>query len=374
MSCKVADVIAILEELAPPQYAEDWDNVGLLVGSRQAETGAVLVALDCTREVLDEAVEAGAALVVCHHPPIFRPLERLLADDPVGLLLHRAVAAGVSVYAAHTNLDASEVGVNTVLAEILGLTGHSPLQRAPAGRRNKLVTFLPPDHVAAVSAALFAAGAGRIGDYAGCSFRLEGTGTFTPGPGSCPAYGEKGGPNEVREVRLEVVVEEKDLARTLEALLLSHPYEEPAYDVYPLRDFSPAGLGRVGNLPRRQSLADLALRCSRELANPAVRVAGDPAREIARVAVCGGSGGKMAQAAVRAGAHALVTGDVGYHEALEAAGLGLAVIDAGHYHTERPAMQRLALLLEESMERAGLEAPVRLSEIRTDPWSYGGGV
>ncbi len=374
MSCKIAGVIAILEELAPPQYAEDWDNVGLLVGSRQAETGAVLVALDCTREVLDEAVEAGAALVVCHHPPIFRPLKRLLADDPVGLLLHRAVAAGVSVYAAHTNLDASEVGVNTVLAEILGLTDLSALQRAPERRRNKLVTFLPPDHVAAVSAALFSAGAGRIGDYAGCSFRLEGAGTFTPGPDSHPAYGEKGGPNEVREVRLEVVVEEKDLARTLEALLLSHPYEEPAYDVYPLRDFSPAGLGRVGNLPRPLSLADLALRCSRELANPAVRVAGDPALGITRVAVCGGSGGKLARAAVRAGAQALVTGDVGYHDALEAAGLGLAVIDAGHYHTERPAMQRLARLLEEGMERAGLEAPVRLSEIRTDPWSWGGGM
>lgn len=373
MACRVEDVIRLVEEIAPPDLAEEWDNVGLLVGSRRAEISRVLVSLDCTREVLEEARKSGAGLLVCHHPPVFRPLRRLLLDEPEGHLLCAAVRAGMSLYAAHTNLDVCEEGVNAALAEALGLVGHRPLPGAKARSRCKLVTFLPPEHVAAVSAALFAAGAGRIGDYTGCSFLLEGTGTFTPGPDSHPAYGEAEGPNQVRETRLEVVVEEERLEDAVRALLAGHPYEEPAYDVYPLRAFPAAGMGRVGELPAPETLSALARRCSRELGNPSVRIAGDPAAEVRRVAVCGGSGGKLASAALAAGAQVLVTGDVGYHEAQEAVARDLAIIDAGHYHTEIPAVARLARLLEEKAEKTGLEVSVLASSVRACPWSHGGG-
>jgi len=372
MACRTGDIIALLEELAPPALAEEWDNVGLQVGSPDSEVGAVLVSLDATREVIAEARDMGAGLLVCHHPPLFRPLRRLITDEPVGSLLKDAITSGVAVYAAHTNLDASEIGVNIVLAEIFDLVDHRPLEKSSAAGAFKLVTFLPTEHVAPVSAALFHAGAGVIGDYTGCSFRVEGTGTFTPGPGAHPACGEAAGPNEVSEVRLELVVGEDALEDVVEALVESHPYEEPAYDVYPLRNPASAGMGRVGDLPEPVALGDLTRKCSRELGNPGVRLMGDSGRVVSRAAVCGGSGARLTGKALEAGAQVLITGDMRYHEAMEAAARGLAVIDAGHYHTERPVVPRLASLLAERAGAAGLEVEVHVSEVHTCPWGNGG--
>jgi len=369
---RVSDVISLMEELAPPRYAEDWDNVGLLIGSRAAETGTVLVSLDATSRVVAEAGEKGAGLLVCHHPPIFRPVRRIITDEPPGRLVGEALAAGVAVYAAHTNLDICEVGVNVVLAEMLGLGDHRPLEASAAPGGFKLVTFLPPQHLAPVGEALFRVGAGVIGDYTGCSFRVEGKGTYTPGPGSRPSCGEAGVPNEVDEIRLEVTVEEEVVDEVVKALLDSHPYEEPAYDVYPLRRPSAAGKGRIGELPRAVTLGDLVRWCSRELRAPAVRLAGDPGIEVRRVAVCGGRGGKLIPVAAGAGAEVMITGDVTYHETLEAEARGLAVIDAGHYHTERPVVPRLASLLRERAEKAGLEVEFITSDVDTYPWVNGG--
>ena len=258
-------------------------------------------------EVIAEAREKGAGLLVCHHPPIFRPLSRLDTDQPTGALLRDALVADVAIFAAHTNLDASPHGVNVVLADLFELEGHRPLLGAPAGESCKLVTFVPAEHVPAVSAALFEAGAGVIGDYTGCSFRTGGTGTFTPGPGAHPAYGDASGPNEVSEVRLELVVAGERVEEAVRALLASHPYEEPAFDVYLLHNPSGAGMGRVGDLPAPISLGELARRCRTLLSVPAVRLAGDPAIAVRRVAVCGGSGGDMARAALAAGAQVLIT-------------------------------------------------------------------
>ena len=372
MACQVKDIVALMEEIAPPEYAEDWDNVGLLVGSAHAGIETVLVSLDATSEVVAEAGERGAGLLISHHPPVFRPMTRVITDKPPGSLVKEALMAGVALYAAHTNLDLCEVGVNVVLAEKFGLKDHRPLQSSPAAEGFKLVTFLPQQHLPSVSEALFKAGAGVIGDYTGCSFRVEGRGTFTPGPGASPAYGEAGKPNQVEEVRLEVVVEKDGLERALKALLDSHPYEEPAYDVYPLRMPSTAGKGRIGELPDMTTLGGLVRRCSQELGIPSVRLAGDPGREVRRVAVCGGRGGKLIPRAAREGAEVMITGDVVYHEALAAAARGLAVIDAGHYHTERPVVPHLAALLRQKADRAGLEVEVHISDIDTHPWVVGG--
>jgi len=373
MSCKVWDIADIMEGLAPAHLAEDWDNVGLQAGSLQADIEADLVSLDADSEDIAEAREKGAGLLVCHHPPIFRPLRRLDTDEPAGALLRDALVAEVTIFAAHTNLDASPLGVNAVLADLFELEDHRPLLAAPAGESYKLVTFLPAEHVPAVSAALFEAGAGIIGDYIGCSFRVEGTGTFTPGPGSHPAYGDAAGANEVGEVRLEMVVSDVELEEAVRALLASHPYEEPAYDIYCRNNPSGAGMGRVGELPVAISLGELARRCRTLLNNPTVRLAGDPANAVHRVAVCGGSGGDMAGAALAAGAQVLITGDVKYHAARDALASGLAVIDAGHYYSERPVVPHLATLLAERARGAGLEVGILVSEKHTCPWKDGGG-
>ena len=307
MSCRAEDLIALLEELAPPEWAEDWDNVGLQVGSAQREVEVALVCLDLTQATLEEAFEREAGLVITHHPPIFRPLRSLADTEPMARLLGKALARGLCVYAAHTNLDVSPRGVSAALADRLGLVAHRPLAPVAEGGHYKLVTFLPPHDVAVVSEALFTAGAGVIGDYRGCSFRLEGTGTFVPGPAARPAYGEPGRPNTVEEVRLEVRVGRRELSAVLEALLASHPYEEPAYDIYPLAGQVPgAGMGRMGELREAVSLEELVERCARALGNPRVRLAGDPERPVSRVAVCGGSGGGLVSTAARAGAEALV--------------------------------------------------------------------
>ncbi|MBN2027365.1 MAG: Nif3-like dinuclear metal center hexameric protein [Actinobacteria bacterium] len=372
MTCNTGEIIELLEELAPPHLAEDWDNIGLQVGSARSEIDAVLVSLDPTPVVIAEARRRGAGMLVCHHPAIFRPLSRVVADEPAGALLQDAICSGVAVYAAHTNLDSSPQGVNVALAEVFSLQEHVPLVHSAAGEAYKLVTFLPAEHVAALSAALFEAGAGVIGDYAGCSFRVQGKGTFTPGPGSHPAYGSEAGPNELSEARLEMVMGADRMGDVVKALLASHPYEEPAYDIYRLYKPTGAGSGRVGDLPEPVSLGHLARECRRRLGNPAVRLAGDPSVAVRRLAVCGGSGGKLAVPALEAGAQALITGDVGHHEAQEALAVGLAVIDAGHYHTERPVVPHLAALLEGAAERAGIKVEILVSEVHTDPWINGG--
>ena len=373
MGCQAAEVIALLEEIAPPEWAESWDNVGMQVGSASKAVDAALVCLDLTPGVLEEACERGAGLVITHHPPIFRPLRALADVDPVARLVGDAFARGLCVYAAHTNLDLSPRGVSAALAERLGLIAHRPLAPPAEGGEHKLVTFLPPGDVAAVSEALFAAGAGVIGDYRGCSFRVEGTGTFVPGPSARPAYGEPGRPNAVEEVRLEVRVGRRELGAVIEALLASHPYEEPAYDLYPLAgSVAGAGMGRMGELREAVRLAELAERCSHALGNPGVRLAGDPERAVTRVAVCGGSGGDLVPAAARSGAEVLVTGDVGYHAARQALDLDLAVIDAGHYHTELPVVGHLADLLADMADGRGLEVVVLASQRDACPWSNGG--
>ncbi|MDY6796234.1 MAG: Nif3-like dinuclear metal center hexameric protein [Actinomycetota bacterium] len=373
MACKVEDVIAIMEELAPLSLAEDWDNVGLLLGSSRSEVEGVLVSLDAQGEVLAEAGRRGAGLLICHHPPIFRPLYRVDTDEPAGSFIEQALTSGISVYAAHTNLDGCKVGVNAALAEAVGLPRHRPLCPAPGKEGLKLVTFLPPGEAGRVSEALFEAGAGEIGEYGGCSFRVEGTGTFTPGPESHPAYGKAGETNRVREVRLEVVVSRRGLDAALKALVSSHPYEEPAYDIYSLRVPPAGGMGAVGELPQALELAELARVCSKALGNPDVRLAGDPRKSVRHVAVCGGSGGDLLPAAAEAGAEVMITGDVGYHKAVEAVIRGLAVIDAGHYHTERPVVAHLAALLEERTGAAGLQVRVYTSHVDTCPWTDGGG-
>ena len=349
---RVQDLLGLLHGLYPPELAEEWDNVGLQVGDPAAPVERVLVALDPGLAAVAAASRQGAQLLVTHHPLLFKPLRRLTTDDPVGRVVWQAVRDGVAIVSAHTNLDVAAEGLNRWLAEQLELIAAEPLQ-ATAGQLLKLVVFVPVAHAEAVAEALFAAGAGQIGGYDQCSFRTTGLGTFRPGPGTTPFLGETGRLERVEETRLETIVPQRRLGRVLERLIKAHPYEEVAYDLVPLANVLPdTGLGRIGRLAEALPLAALAERVKVALDCQSVRLVGTPERVVGKVAVCGGSGAGLIQEARRRGADVLVTGDVKYHEARLAEDLELALLDAGHFATERLAVGKLAA-------RIGAEATAR---------------
>jgi len=337
---RVSDIVAALFEFAPESLAESWDNVGLLVGDAQAEVSRALIALDVTDRVLAQAAKQSAQLVVAHHPIMLQPVKRVREDEALGRLLARALRRRVSICAMHTNLDVAPGGLSDRLAHLIGLSD-------TRGREFvKLAVFTPPEALDAVRAAICGAGAGRIGNYADCSFQSSGTGSYRPLEGAQPYAGTVGQLESADELRLEVLVPRDALAEALVAMREAHPYEEVAYDVYSLENQIPgAGLGRVGQLPSPATIAELAARVREALGAEQVKVAAARGRSAQTVAVCPGSGGDLVSAAVRAGANALVTGDVKYHQALEAAEWGLTVIDAGHGATERPAVALMAEFL-----------------------------
>src|SRR5947209_1466121 len=230
----VADVLKHLEQLAPVSLAAEWDNVGLLLGARGAEVRRIMTCLTVTPESAAEAVEAGAQLIVTHHPILFRPVKRLTTSNPEGRMILDLVHGGVAVYSPHTSFDNTRGGINDMLAQRLNLTDVGPLKRRPGAGQCKVVVFVPDADLGKVAEAMFAAGAGQIGQYSQCSFRLSGTGTFFGSEAANPTVGQKGQREEVGEWRLEVICPETSLQRVLQAMRQAHSYEEPAFDVYPL--------------------------------------------------------------------------------------------------------------------------------------------
>ncbi|GIV59925.1 MAG: Nif3-like dinuclear metal center hexameric protein [Rhodothermaceae bacterium] len=334
----IREITAALEAWAPPGSAQSYDNVGLQVGDAGQRVRHALVALDLTPAVLEEARSTGATLIITHHPLLFHPLRRLTPDDLAGGLALRLAEAGIALYSLHTNLDAAPGGVSFALAERLGLTDVRFLDPLPE-TLCKLVTFVPSSHFDAVRAALAEAGAGRIGDYDACAFALEGTGFFRPGAEADPFIGRAGALESVREMRLEVEVARWDLERVIRAMKTAHPYEEVAYDVYPVQQpATRAGLGALGRLPEPEPLTAFLRRVAERLEAGSLRYAGNPAARIETVAVCGGAGSHLTRTALRAGADAFVTADVSYHrffDVLDPDGHPrMALIDAGHYETE----------------------------------------
>lgn len=371
MPVKCRDIFKLLEKIAPPALAEGWDNPGLQAGDPQAEIDRVMLTLEVNIEVAREAKTRGAGLIICHHPLIFKPLSSLRLDQPGGKVLAYVIQHNIAVYAAHTNLDMAAGGVNDALAEILGLRETAVL--APTGRERyvKLVVFIPAAHTAAVHQAISAAGAGWIGNYSHCSFQTRGTGTFLPLAGADPYIGQPGELEQVEEVRLETIMPVTGLDAVLQAMLKAHPYEEVAYDLYPLENSGPAyGLGRVGNLPTPVSLRAFAQTVKEVLNLPAVRLGGALDETVQKIAVCGGAGAHLWPAAREAGADVLVTGDLKHHEALDMLAAGLSFIDAGHYGTERVVLPALKTCLEEQCRSGGLNVEVILSETNTDPFTY----
>jgi dinuclear metal center YbgI/SA1388 family protein len=343
----VANVVDYLSEFAPFELAAAWDNVGLLLGDPAAEVRGVMTCLTLTPESAAEAVESAAQLVVPHHPILFRPVQRLTSATPDGRMLLTLARAGVAVSSPHTAFDNTRSGINEILGQRLGLTEVLPLRAAAGMAQYKVVVFVPDADLARVCDSMFAAGAGHIGQYSQCSFRLAGTGTFFGSEASNPTIGQKGRREEASEWRLEVLCPEAAVGQVVSALRGAHSYEEPAYDVYPLRP-SPSALGegRVGRLPQRVRLRELAAITKTRLRAGLVQVVGDPDRYVERVAIACGAGGSLLEDAVRVRADALLTGEARFHDFLAAQAHGLALVLPGHYASERWGVEELAEILK----------------------------
>jgi dinuclear metal center YbgI/SA1388 family protein len=371
MSVRCDEIFKLIEEMAPRHLAEAWDNAGLQVGDPGAEVKKVLLSLDVNLSVAGEAGEKGAGLIVSHHPVMLKPLKSIRFDRPEGELITYLIKNNISVYAAHTNLDTAAGGVNSVLADKLGLRDLSVLHQTGRERYIKLAVFVPAGHVENVRNAIAEAGAGWIGNYSHCTFMTPGTGTFKPLEGTSPYIGRAGEIEQVEEIKLETIVPAGGLKSVIQAMFKAHPYEEVAYDLYPLENAGPAhGLGRVGVLAEPISFHQFAGRVKAALNLSAIRLGGSPESTVKKVAVCGGSGAELWPAALSAGADTLVTGDVKYHVAQDILAAGLKFVDAGHHGTEAVVLPVLRSYLLDRCRQANMDIEFLLSETNTDPFAY----
>lgn len=367
MPIKCQTVFNLMEQLAPKSLAEEWDNIGLQTGNPANEVEGILCALDVTEQVVDEARSLGANLIISHHPLIFKPLKNIREDLPSGRLLAKIIRNEINVFCAHTNLDSAREGVNQVLAERMNLQDISVLNGDKTDKLYKFVVFVPQSHTEAVRRALAEAGAGWIGHYSDCSFMMEGTGVFKPLEGTAPFVGEQGKTEFVHETRIETVVKEKQIDKTIKAVLKVHPYEEVAYDLYPLLNHSyQLGLGRIGTLKESVIFKDFLGRIKDALGVVGLRYAGDAEARINKVAVCGGSGAGLIHKAKYAGADLLLTGDVKYHEAQEAEAIGLCVVDAGHFATENVIVEKIVAFLKNGLQKEAGELQITASKQNID--------
>ncbi len=339
----VADLCAFFDRFAPPSLASDWDNVGLLLGDTSSEVRRVLTCLTVTPSVVAEALAESADLIVSHHPILFRGTKRLATTTSEGRLLWPLAKAGIAVYSPHTSFDNTVGGINDSLCHMLGLTDVVPLRKRDGERTCKVVVFVPDSDLSKVADAMFAAGAGIIGQYEQCSFRLPGQGTFFGMAGTNPTVGEQGRREEVAEWRLEVVCSEVKLTGVISEMRTAHSYEEPAFDVYPLKPLpSSQGEGRVGNLTEFVPLRILGERVKRKLSASATQIVGDLDRSVKRIAIACGAAGEFLSDALRAQADVFLTGEMRFHDYLSAEAQGIALLLPGHYATERPAVEELA--------------------------------
>jgi dinuclear metal center YbgI/SA1388 family protein len=362
---KISEVISHLEAWAPPSLQESYDNSGLIVGNPLTEVSGVLVALDCTEAIIDEAVQTGCNLVVAHHPIVFSGLKKLNGKNYVERTVISAIRNNVAIYAIHTNLDNVHNGVNKKISDVLGLQNTSILAQK-TGLLKKLVTFSPSDAAEKVREALWAAGAGYIGNYDKTSFNTGGRGTYRGNEDSNPVIGEKGRLMRVEEERIEIIYPVHLEAKMIQALWAAHPYEEIAYDLYPITNaWQLAGSGMVGELAVPLSQGDFLGLVKTMLKAPVIRYTPMPGKQIKKVAVCGGSGSFLLGDAIRAGADAFVTADFKYHQFFDAEGK-ILIADVGHFETEQFTIDLLSDKLKEFITTFA----VRKTEIITNPINY----
>ena len=361
---QIRHLTAHLEQLAPLAYQESYDNAGLIVGDSNAEITGVLVTLDATEAVIDEAIAAGCNVIVAHHPIVFKGLKRLSGQSYVERAVIKAIKNDVALYASHTNLDNVAGGVNFKIAEKLGLQNVQIL--APKTQvLTKLVTFVPVADTQRVLNALHEAGAGQIGNYANCSFRVEGTGAYQAGPGANPVLGAIGEYHRETEHRIEVIFPMHQQGLLLTALRRAHPYEEVAYYLTPVTNTNQdVGAGAVGNLPEAVDGPSWLTYLKEKMNLSLIRHTHLP-DTISRVAVCGGVGSFLLPDAVRSGAGVFVTADYKYHEFFDADDQ-IGICDIGHYESEVFTKE----LIQAHLAKKFATFAVILSKTNTNPVRY----
>lgn len=369
---RLSDIIDVLETAYPPNLAQDWDSVGLVCGDPSETVETVTVAVDATAAVVAEVPDRG--LLLAHHPLLLRGVDTVAADTAKGALLHQMIRTGRALFTAHTNADAASPGVSDALAAALGLTVEEVLAPIPSGTGlDKWVVFVPaenPENADAVREAMFAAGAGHIGDYSHCSWTATGIGQFLPHDGATPTIGAVGTVERVPEERVEMIAPSRMRGRVLAAMRTAHPYEEPAFDVFELAPLpGDVGLGRVGSLARPEPLSAFVSRVHDALPGTSwgIRASGDPEATVSRVAVCGGAGDSLLDTVAGAEVQAFVTADLRHHPADEhRRASDVALVDVAHWASEYPWCTQAADLLRDHFGEA---LPVRVSAVRTDPWN-----
>ncbi|CAL1516660.1 Nif3-like dinuclear metal center hexameric protein [Chitinophaga sp. MM2321] len=362
---KIKEVIQALEQFAPLQYQESYDNAGLIFGDAGREVTNVLLTLDATEEVIDEAIARGCNLVVAHHPIVFGGLKKITGNTYVERVAIKAIRHEVAVYAAHTNLDNVRNGVCAQMASRLGLESCRVLQ-PKTGLLKKLFTFVPLADIEMVRAALFAAGAGEIGKYSECSFNATGQGTFKGEQGADPYVGTPGERHFETEIKLEVIFPVYLESRIIQALLNSHPYEEVAYDVVSLDNaYQQVGSGLVGNLPQAMDEMDFLHYVKQQFGAGCVKYTPLRGKEVKKVALCGGSGSFLLKRAISAGADVYISSDFKYHEFFDAENQ-LVIADIGHFESEQFTVELFYHILTEKFRNF---APLK-STIKTNPVNY----
>ncbi|WP_256010894.1 Nif3-like dinuclear metal center hexameric protein [Desertivirga xinjiangensis] len=362
---KLSELTSYLEEIAPLAYQEDYDNSGLIIGDPDAEITSALISLDCTEAVVDEAIEKNCGLIISHHPIVFKGLKKFNGNTYVERVVMKALKHDIALYAIHTNFDHVLDGVNSMICDKLGLKNCTVLS-PKTGLLKKLVTFCPLSHAEIVSDALFSAGAGSIGRYSECSFNTEGIGTFKAGSNTDPYVGEKGIRHQESEISIETIYPSSIERKVLQALFQAHPYEEVAYDLYPLSNgFQEVGAGMLGHLDAEMPEADFLQLVKKNLHATVVRHTAVRNKAVRKVAVCGGAGSFLLKQAISAGADVFVTSDYKYHEFFDAEGK-IIIADVGHFESEQFTQQLLFDIIRKKFANFALH----LTTVNTNPINY----
>lgn len=369
MALTLAELAAAVDRIAPENLAYEWDNVGLLVGDPAQKLERIMVALEANDSVITRAKETECQALLVHHPLIFRPQKTLKSTNPSSRLVMELVRAGIGLVAAHTNLDRVLRGTNGALAARLGLRDLEILEPASSDQLFKFTVFVPREYTGKLIEAIHRGGGGKIGRYSHCTFRAPGTGTFRPEEGANPFVGTQGRLEEAVEDRLETLVPREALRSVLQEVRQAHPYEEVAFDVFPLHDADPRyGLGAVGTLPQRMSLKALATAAASACGTEFATYAGGGSRPVRRVAVVTGSAGSAVNLVTPDLADVIVTGELSYHHALEAQQRGIGVVLVGHAASERIFAAPLRDLLLEDPGVAASGVSIEVHEDFPEPF------
>ncbi|WIF94778.1 Nif3-like dinuclear metal center hexameric protein [Caminicella sporogenes] len=371
MSVKCSKVIKMMEELAPSFLAEHWDNVGLQIGSISKEIKKIMVCLEVNNKVVDEAVEKKVDMIITHHPLIFKPIKKINYSEPIGKVINKLIKNDINLFCAHTNLDIAVGGTSDYIAKLLNLDDLKPLKITHKTKYYKLAVFVPKENIDDVREAISLAGAGHIGKYSHCTFKTLGIGTFKPLEGSNPFIGSLNNLEKVEEYKLETIVPSSNLSKVISEMIKVHPYEEVAYDVFPLEnEFEIFGFGRIGHLTIQKTLKELAIELKEKLKADTIRLIGNEHKMIKKVAICTGSGAEFIIDAYRNGCDCYITGDIKYHDAQYASELGLTVIDAGHFETENIICEFLKEYLITKLKSKNYDLEIISSNLNINPFTY----